>query len=80
MHPHISNFPNKTFYSGMIKDRTEASGVPNIFIGHNFDHYSFINVREGTEKQIGMSLVNEAEAVVAETIVDRLAKSHVDRT
>ncbi|XP_039820887.1 probable helicase MAGATAMA 3 [Panicum virgatum] len=75
MHPHISNFPNKTFYSGMIKDRTEASGVPNIFIGHNFDHYSFINVREGTEKQIGMSLVNEAEAVVAETIVDRLAKT-----
>ena len=52
----------------MIKDRTEASGVPNIFIGHNFDHYSFINVRESTEKQIGMSLVNEAEAVVAETI------------
>jgi len=29
------------------------------------------------KKQIGMSLVNEAESVVAETIVDRLAKSTV---
>ena len=77
MHPSISKFPNKKFYGGKIKDGTKEYDTIDIFLGHIFGPYSFIHVEDGTEQPIGQSLVNKVEAVVAASIVARLAEGIV---
>ncbi|CAD6342768.1 unnamed protein product [Miscanthus lutarioriparius] len=74
MHPYISKFPNTTFYDGRIIDATKNTAA-KIFVGNIFGNYSFINIEDGIEEQIGQSVQNMVEAAVATTIVSKLSKA-----
>jgi senataxin len=62
MHPYISKFPNTTFYDGRIIDATKNTAA-KIFVGNIFGNYSFINIEDGIEEQIGQSVQNGLSAM-----------------
>lgn len=79
MHPSISWFPNRTFYSGLLHDGPnvkDKSYTKQYLLKSMFGPYSFINISDGMEdrKDDGSSLTNLVEADVAVKILSDLHK------
>lgn len=78
MHPSISLFPNKEFYSNRIKDGsnvTAASYNRSFFKEEAIGPYYFINVTSGEEEfDKRRSLMNKAEVSMVSEIVSELHK------
>ncbi|KAF8398737.1 hypothetical protein HHK36_014595 [Tetracentron sinense] len=81
MHPSISLFPNKEFYSKQILDAPnvkERSYERSFLQGKMYGSYSFINVAYGKEEfHGGQSLKNMAEVFVVSEVVSKLFKASV---
>lgn len=78
MHPSISLFPNKEFYSNRIKDGpnvTATSYNRSFFKEKVIGPYCFINVTRGKEEfDKRHSLMNKAEVSMVSQIVSKLHK------
>ncbi|WZY88639.1 hypothetical protein YC2023_045374 [Brassica napus] len=78
MHPSISRFPNKEFYSGMITDAPvvqESIYQKRFLQGNMFGSFSFINVGRGQEEfGDGHSPKNMVEVAVIAEIISNLSK------
>uniref|UniRef100_A0A803NBG7 UvrD-like helicase ATP-binding domain-containing protein n=1 Tax=Chenopodium quinoa TaxID=63459 RepID=A0A803NBG7_CHEQI len=79
MHPSISAFPRRMFYSNKITDApsVKSDGYEKRYLeGLFFGPYSFINITEGKEEfdDNGQSRKNMVEAAVVRAIVLRLYK------
>ncbi|KAI9275791.1 AAA domain-containing protein [Phascolomyces articulosus] len=76
MHPEISRFPSKLFYSSRLLDGPDME-VTTAAPWHSqeyFPPYRFYNVEDGMERTgYGKSIYNTAEAEAAVTLVDMLA-------
>uniref|UniRef100_A0A0E0LSI0 Uncharacterized protein n=1 Tax=Oryza punctata TaxID=4537 RepID=A0A0E0LSI0_ORYPU len=53
MHHSISKFPIANFYDVEIENCSNGHDNLSNLLGHMFFHYSFINVEDGIEEQIG---------------------------
>ncbi|RDX62227.1 putative helicase MAGATAMA 3, partial [Mucuna pruriens] len=79
MHPSISLFPCKEFYSGKISDATivmERSYEKRFLEGEMYGSLSFINIAKGKEQfgRGGFSSINMVEAAAVSEIIARLYK------
>ena len=79
MHPSISLFPNKKFYSGQILDDTSVTSKDyevRYLPGRIYGPYVFINVSNGREEldEIGHGKRNPVEVAVVHQIVQNLFK------
>uniref|UniRef100_A0A0E0JT43 DNA2/NAM7 helicase helicase domain-containing protein n=1 Tax=Oryza punctata TaxID=4537 RepID=A0A0E0JT43_ORYPU len=75
MHHSISKFPIANFYDGEIENCSSGHDNLGNLLGHMFFNYSFINVEDGIEEQIGRSTKNMVEVVLAANIVARVAEA-----
>ena len=78
MHPEISSFPSKLFYSSRLLNGPDMETITAApwHSQHYFPPYRFYNVEQGSERMgYGKSLYNPSEADAAMALVDMLANN-----